>query len=164
VLAAGDEAALERLLATAAATEPFEGPPPRHLADEIRLVTAWLDAVAGKAEVLLLRGQLASPWLGGASLQVRYDPKRDRHRWAAPGEARGRPEARPRRPGGRRGARSPVPSRLVTWPRGDGPISGQPAWTRLAAGAAGAAGASQPADRPAATVRSGRVGSGHANE
>jgi DNA polymerase-3 subunit epsilon len=161
VLAAGDEAALERLLATAAATEPFEGPPPRHLADEIRLVTAWLDAVAGKAEVLLLRGQLASPWLGGASLQVRYDPKRDRHRWAAPGEARGRPEARPSRPGGRRGARSPVPSRLETWPRGDGPISGQPAWTRLAAGAAEA---SQPVDRPAATVRSGRVGSGHANE
>jgi DNA polymerase-3 subunit epsilon len=106
VLPTGDEQAVERLRATAAAVERFDGPLPRHLADEVHLITSWLEAVAGKVEVLEVRGQLASPWIGGASLQVRYDPRRDRHRYA-PGEARGRPEARPSRP--RR--------RVTSWPR-----------------------------------------------
>ena len=119
VLPAVDDRAVARLLAGAAAVEPFEGPPPRHLADEIRLITGWLEVVAGKAEVLSLRGRLASPWVGGASLQVRYDPRRNRHRFA-PGEARGRPEARPSRPR-RRFALSGVPARQPTrWPGGTG--------------------------------------------
>jgi DNA polymerase-3 subunit epsilon len=123
VLPAGDQQALARLLAGAAAAEPFEGPPPRHLADEIRLVTGWLDAVAGKAEVLSIRGRLASPWIGGASLQVRYDPRRGHHQFV-PGEARGRPEARPSRPR-RRGA-----PRETRWPRRDGGTrsTGAPPW------------------------------------
>jgi DNA polymerase III subunit epsilon len=117
VLPAVDDQAVARLLAGAAAVEPFQGPPPRHLADEIRLITGWLEVVAGKAEVLSLRGRLASPWVGGASLQVRYDPRRNRHRFA-PGEARGRPEARPSRPR-RRFAFSGVPTRQPTrWPGG----------------------------------------------
>jgi DNA polymerase III subunit epsilon len=105
VLPAGDQRAVERLRAGAAAVERFEGPLPRHLADEVRLITAWLDAVAAKVEVLEVCGRLASPWIGGASLQVRYDPRRQRHRFA-PGEARGRPEARPSRP-----------RRAASWPR-----------------------------------------------
>jgi len=118
VLPAGDEQAVARLLDGAAAVERFDGPPPRHLADEIRLITTWLDAVAGKVQVLALRGRLASPWIGGASLQVRYDPRRDRHRFA-PGEARGRPEARPSRPR----------PRTPAWPRRD-PAAATPAWPR----------------------------------
>ncbi len=106
VLPPGDEQAVERLRASAGAVERFDGPLPRHLADEVHLITAWLEAVAGKVEVLQVRGRLASPWIGGASLQVRYDPRRERHRFA-PGEARGRPEARPSRP--RR--------RATSWPR-----------------------------------------------
>jgi DNA polymerase III subunit epsilon len=117
VLPAVDDQAVARLLAGAAAVEPFDGPPPRHLADEIRLITSWLEVVAGRAEVLAVRGRLASPWVGGASLQVRYDPKRSRHRFA-PGEARGRPEARPSRPR-RQFALSGAPARQPTrWPGG----------------------------------------------
>jgi DNA polymerase-3 subunit epsilon len=74
--------------------EPVAGPPPRHLADELRLVAQWLDQVAGKAEVLAVSGTLASPVVGGAALQVRYGPGRQRH--LLPGEARGRPMLRPR--------------------------------------------------------------------
>jgi len=117
VLPAVDDQAVARLLAGAAVVEPFQGPPPRHLADEIRLITGWLEVVAGRAEVLSVRGRLASPWVGGASLQVRYDPRRNRHRFA-PGEARGRPEARPSRPR-RRLVRSGAPARQPTrWPGG----------------------------------------------
>jgi DNA polymerase-3 subunit epsilon len=96
LLAADDHPGLQRLLAGAAAPEPFDGPPPRHLADEVQLVTRWLEAAAGKAELLGVRGRLASPAVGGALLQLRYDPGRHRHPWP-PGEARGRPEPRPSR-------------------------------------------------------------------
>jgi DNA polymerase-3 subunit epsilon len=105
LVAADDQPGMERLLAAAAPPEPFEGPPPRHLADEVGLVTRWLEGAAGKAELLGVRGRLASPAVGGALLQLRYDPGRHRHAWP-PGEARGRPEARPsrrqptRQPGG----------------------------------------------------------------
>jgi DNA polymerase III subunit epsilon len=88
---------LQGLLAAAAAPELFEGPPPRHLADEVNLVTRWLESAAGKAELIGVRGRLASPAVGGALLQLRYDPGRHRYAWP-PGEARGRPEARPSRP------------------------------------------------------------------
>ncbi|MGH3101624.1 MAG: hypothetical protein ACRDPU_11600, partial [Thermoleophilia bacterium] len=102
LVAAGDQPGVERLLALAAPPELFDGPPPRHLADEVSLVTRWLEGAAGKAELLGVRGRLASPAIGGALLQLRYDPGRHRHAWP-PGEARGRPEARPsRRPTGRR--------------------------------------------------------------
>jgi DNA polymerase III subunit epsilon len=93
VLAPDDQQGLERLLASAGPPEPFEGPPPRHLADEVLLVTRWLEEVAGHAELLRLAGRLASPAVGGAALQVRYDPGRHRHA-LPPGEARGRPERR----------------------------------------------------------------------
>jgi DNA polymerase III subunit epsilon len=92
----GDHPGLEPLLARAAAPEVFAGPPPRHLADEVNLVTRWLESAAGKVELLGVRGRLASPAVGGALLQLRYDPGRHRHAWP-PGEARGRPEARPSR-------------------------------------------------------------------
>jgi DNA polymerase III subunit epsilon len=101
---AGDQPGVERLLATADPPEPFDGPPPRHLADEVNLVTRWLEGAAGKAELLGVRGRLASPAVGGAALQVRYDPGRHRHAWP-PGEARGRPEARPSRRPPRHGHR-----------------------------------------------------------
>jgi DNA polymerase-3 subunit epsilon len=102
LVAAGDQPGVERLLAAAAPPELFDGPPPRHLADEVGLVTRWLEGAAGKAELLGVRGRLASPAVGGALLQLRYDPGRHRHAWP-PGEARGRPEGRPSRsrPGGR---------------------------------------------------------------
>jgi DNA polymerase-3 subunit epsilon len=87
---------LRRLLAGAPAPEVFDGPPPRHLVDEVNLVTRWMEAAAGKAELLWVRGRLASPAVGGARLQIRYDPGRHRHA-LPPGEARGRPEARPSR-------------------------------------------------------------------
>jgi DNA polymerase-3 subunit epsilon len=93
VLAPDDQQGLERLLASAGPPEPFEGPPPRHLADEVQLVTRWLEEIAGHAELLRLAGRLASPAVGGAALQVRYDPGRHRHA-LPPGEARGRPERR----------------------------------------------------------------------
>ena len=96
VVAPGDQAGVERLLEAAAPPELFDGPPPRHLADEVNLVTRWLDGAAGKAELLGVQGRLASPAIGGALLQLRYDPGRHRHAWP-PGEARGRPEARPSR-------------------------------------------------------------------
>jgi hypothetical protein len=96
VVAPGDQAGVERLLEAAAAPELFDGPPPRHLADEVTLVTRWLEGAAGKAELLGVQGRLASPAIGGALLQLRYDPGRHRHAWP-PGEARGRPEARPSR-------------------------------------------------------------------
>jgi DNA polymerase III subunit epsilon len=96
VLAPDDHAGVERLRRGAAATEPFDGPPPRHLADEVGLVVRWLEGTAGKAELLGVRGRLASLAAGGAALQVRYDPGRHRHAWP-PGEARGRPELRPAR-------------------------------------------------------------------
>lgn len=80
--------------------EPIAGPPPRHLADELRLVARWLEQVAGKAEVLAVSGTLASPAVGGAALQVRYAPGRQRH--LVPGEALGRPMLRPRALPGRR--------------------------------------------------------------
>jgi DNA polymerase III subunit epsilon len=88
--------------------EPVTGPPPRHLVDEMRLVARWLDQVAGEAEVVAVSGTFASPALGGAALQVRYDPGRHRH--LVPGEARGRPMLRPRPlPGRRYGRASRVP-------------------------------------------------------
>ncbi len=88
--------------------EPVTGPPPRHLVDEIRLVARWLDQVAGEAEVVAVSGTFASPAIGGAALQVRYDPGRQRH--LVPGEARGRPMLRPRAlPGARSGRASKVP-------------------------------------------------------
>jgi DNA polymerase-3 subunit epsilon len=74
--------------------EPITVPPPRHLIDEIRLVVRWLDQVAGASEVVAVAGMLASPAIGGAALQVRYDPGRQRN--LVPGEARGRPLLRPR--------------------------------------------------------------------
>ncbi|HYY79565.1 MAG TPA: DEDD exonuclease domain-containing protein [Actinomycetes bacterium] len=74
---------------------PASFPPPRHLADELRLVARWLDQVAGEAEVVAVSGTLASPAFGGGALQVRYDPRRQRH-LVPPGEARGRPLLRPR--------------------------------------------------------------------
>jgi DNA polymerase III subunit epsilon len=74
--------------------EPITGPPPRHRVDEIRLVARWLDQVAGEAELVAVSGTFASPAIGGAALQVRYDPGRQRH--LVPGEARGRPMLRPR--------------------------------------------------------------------
>jgi len=98
----GDHPDLESLLAGASTPEVFDGPPPRHLADEVGLVTRWLEGAAGKAELLGVRGRLASPAVGGALLQLRYDPGRHRHAWP-PGEARGRPEARPSRRLARRG-------------------------------------------------------------
>jgi DNA polymerase III subunit epsilon len=100
---------LRRLLAGASAPEVFDGPPPRHLVDEVNLVTRWLEGAAGKVELLWVRGRLASPAVGGALLQVRYDPGRHRHAWP-PGEARGRPEARPSRRPARRHAG------LARWP------------------------------------------------
>jgi hypothetical protein len=103
LVATDDHPAVERLLAGAAPAELFDGPPPRHLADEVGLVTRWLEGAAGKAELLGVRGRLASPAVGGALLQVRYDPGRHRHAWP-PGEARGRPEARPARRPSRPGA------------------------------------------------------------
>ena len=74
--------------------EPISGPPPRHLADELRLVARWLDQVAGEAEVVAVSGTFAGPAVGGAALQVRYDPGRQRR--LLPSEARGRPMLRPR--------------------------------------------------------------------
>jgi DNA polymerase III subunit epsilon len=105
LVARDDLPAVERLLEAAAPPEPFDGPPPRHLADEVNLVTRWLEGAAGKAELLGVRGRLASPAVGGALLQLRYDPGRHRHAWP-PGEARGRPEARPSRRPPRRHAGS----------------------------------------------------------
>jgi DNA polymerase III subunit epsilon len=87
--------------------EPITGPPPRHRVDEIRLVARWLDQVAGEAELVAVSGTFASPAVGGAALQVRYDPGRQRH--LVPGEARGRPMLRPRAlPGHRSGRASKV--------------------------------------------------------
>jgi DNA polymerase III subunit epsilon len=97
LVGADDQPAVERLLEQATPPELFDGPPPRHLADEVNLVTRWLEGAAGRAELLGVRGRLASPAIGGALLQLRYDPGRHRHAWP-PGEARGRPEARPSRP------------------------------------------------------------------
>lgn len=97
LVGADDQPGVERLLEQATPPELFDGPPPRHLADEVNLVTRWLEGAAGKAELLGVRGRLASPAIGGALLQLRYDPGRHRHAWP-PGEARGRPEARPSRP------------------------------------------------------------------
>jgi DNA polymerase-3 subunit epsilon len=94
ILADGEQVDPERLALATGQVEAFSGPPPRHLADEVRLVSAWLHAVAGKAELVSLRGVLASPASGGAELQIRYDPGRARA-GALPGEARGRPSARP---------------------------------------------------------------------
>jgi DNA polymerase III subunit epsilon len=79
--------------------EPISSPPPRHLADELRLVARWLDQVAGEAEVVAVSGTFASPAVGGAVLQGRYDPGRQRH--LVPGEAQGRPMLRPRALSGR---------------------------------------------------------------
>jgi DNA polymerase-3 subunit epsilon len=117
LLAADDQLGVERLLAVAATPERFDGPPPRHLADEVQLVTRWLEGAAGKAELLGVRGLLASQAVGGALLQLRYDPGRHRHAWP-PGEARGRPEPRPSRRAGRRPARG---AKI-------GGFSGGPAW------------------------------------
>jgi DNA polymerase III subunit epsilon len=82
--------------------QPPAGPPPRHVADELRLVARWLDEVASEAEVVAVGGTFAVPAIGGAALQVRYDPRRQHH--VVPGEARGRPLLRPRALPGRRSA------------------------------------------------------------
>jgi DNA polymerase III subunit epsilon len=86
--------------------EPITGPPPRHRVDEIRLVARWLDQVAGEAELVAVSGTFASPAIGGAALQVRYDPGRQRH--LVPGEAQGRPMLRPRALPGHRSRRTPT--------------------------------------------------------
>jgi DNA polymerase-3 subunit epsilon len=86
--------------------DPLIVPPPRHLADEIRLVARWLDQVARDAEVVAVSGTFASPAFGGAALQVRYDPGRHRH--LVPGEARGRPMLRPRALPARRSGYAPT--------------------------------------------------------
>jgi DNA polymerase III subunit epsilon len=131
VLAPDDHAGVERLRRGAAATEPFDGPPPRHLADEVGLVVRWLEGTAGKAELLGVRGRLASLAAGGAALQVRYDPGRHRHAWP-PGEARGRPELRPARRARRGAAARPAPlpgARPTDLLSGRiGGFSGDPAW------------------------------------
>jgi DNA polymerase-3 subunit epsilon len=88
--------------------EPVTGPPPLLLVDEIRLVARWLDQVAGEAEVVAVSGTFASPAIGGAALQVRYDPGRRRR--LVPGEARGRPLLRPRALPGRRSGATSMPS------------------------------------------------------
>jgi DNA polymerase-3 subunit epsilon len=88
--------------------QPIAGPPPRHVADEIRLVARWLDEIASEAEVVAVSGTFAVPAIGGGALQVRYDPRRQRH--VVPGEARGRPMLRPRAlPGRRSGHTSRAP-------------------------------------------------------
>jgi DNA polymerase III subunit epsilon len=107
LLAGADHPGMQRLLAGASLPELFDGPPPRHLADEVQLVTRWLEGAAGKAELVSVRGLLASPAVGGALLQLRYDPGRHRHAWP-PGEARGRPEARP--------SRRPREAQPTRWP------------------------------------------------
>jgi DNA polymerase-3 subunit epsilon len=90
------------------APRPITGPPPRHLIDEMRLVARWLDQVASEAELVAVSGTFAGPAVGGAALQVRHDPGRQRH--VVPGEARGRPMLRPRAlPGRRSGHGSRVP-------------------------------------------------------
>ena len=127
LVAADDPPGVERLLELATSPELFDGPPPRHLADEVNLVTRWLEGAAGKAELLGVRGRLASPAIGGALLQLRYDPGRHRHAWP-PGEARGRPEARPSRPRRPRHqpVRSPAPlRRTVSRPGAPGGRGGQ---------------------------------------
>jgi DNA polymerase-3 subunit epsilon len=94
------------------ALERFAGPAPRHLADEVRLVSSWLHGVADEVELLAVTGTLASPAAGGASLQLRRDPGRARA-GTMPGEARGRPLLR--QGAGRRRRRAqaaPVPSLL----------------------------------------------------
>jgi DNA polymerase-3 subunit epsilon len=94
VLAPDDPGGVAALRAAAATAERFDGPPPRHLADEVRLVASWLDGVAGEAELLAVRGCLASRSTGGAALQVRYTRRRSSGAHA-PGEASGRPQPRP---------------------------------------------------------------------
>jgi len=101
VLAADDPGGVDALRASAIPAERFDGPPPRHLIDELRLVAHWLDGVAGEAELLDVRGCLASQSVGGAALQVRYTRRRSSTP-DAPGEARGRPEPRPSLRRGRR--------------------------------------------------------------
>jgi DNA polymerase-3 subunit epsilon len=101
------DGALPLEAATGPEPAPIAGPPPRHLADEVRLVARWLDQVAGEAEVVAVGGTFASPAAGGAALQVRYDP--GRHRDADPGEARSRPMLRPRALPGRAGHAARVP-------------------------------------------------------
>jgi DNA polymerase-3 subunit epsilon len=85
--------------------QPVIGPPPRHVVDELRLVVRWLDQVAGEVEVVAVSGTFAGPAIGGAVLQVRYDPGRQRH--LVPGEARGRPMLRPGALLGHRSGRAP---------------------------------------------------------
>ena len=97
---------MNRLLEAAAPPQPFDGPPPRHLADEGNLVTRWLESTAGKAELLGVQGRLASPAIGGALLQLRYDrPGRHRHAWPR----RARPSRKPAPPAATTPARSPPP-------------------------------------------------------
>ena len=105
VLPAPDLLGLEALRASATEPERFGGPPPRHLADEVHLVTHWLNGVAGDAELLAVNGCLASPSVGGAALQVRYN-RRGSATPRPPGEARGRPQPRPT--SRRRPARQPM--------------------------------------------------------
>src|SRR4029450_6587808 len=49
LVAAAAQPAVERLLELATTPERFDGPPPRHLADEVNLVNRWLEGGAGKA-------------------------------------------------------------------------------------------------------------------
>ena len=100
-------------LAAMPAPERFAGPAPRHLADEVRLVTSWLHGVAGELEILSVKGTLASIAAGGAGLQLRRDPGRARA-GAMPGEARGRPLLRQgaRRRRRNQPATAPVPALL----------------------------------------------------
>jgi pyruvate/2-oxoglutarate dehydrogenase complex dihydrolipoamide acyltransferase (E2) component len=91
LVAADDQPGVERLLAGPRHRSCSTGPPPRHLADEVNLVTRWLEGAAGKAELLAVRGRLASPAIGGRSSSSATTPAAT----ATPGRP-ARPAAAPR--------------------------------------------------------------------
>ena len=96
LVAAGDLPGVERLLERASPPEPFDGPPPRHLADEVNLVTRWLEGAAGGP----------SSWAFAAAWPAR--------RSAAPPAAPLRPGPSPPRLAARRSPRPPRGSALPT--------------------------------------------------
>jgi DNA polymerase III subunit epsilon len=67
----GDTAQLALTAAAAPADDPVPGAPlPRHLADEVAAVAAWLDANAGRARIVSCDGELAS----ALPLLPRFEP------------------------------------------------------------------------------------------